>query len=109
MHDLARVGVLHRRQDIEEEPNAPVDRKALLPGVREEIRALDVLERKIGAAIRGPPAVEKARNPGVFECRQELDFVAKAALRGEASPLASYRVWCLENQCGRRRAGSSIA
>ena len=80
MHDLALVRVLDRGEHLHEEPQAVVDREPLLPRVRQQILALDVLEGEVGAAVGGPSAVEKARDPGMLERRQELHFVAEAAL-----------------------------
>ncbi len=80
VHDLALVRILDRSEHFDEEPQAVVDREPLLPRMREQILALDVLEGDVGAAVSGPSAVEKARDSGVFECGEELHLVAKTAL-----------------------------
>ena len=81
MHDVASVRVLDRFQHLEEETQPVVDREPALPGVSEKIDTFDVLEDEVSAAVGGAATVEKSRDPGMLERRQEFHFVAKAALR----------------------------
>ena len=75
--DEVLVGVLHRRADLPEEPEAVADREAALPAVVEQRNACDVLHHEVRLALLGRAAVDQPSDAGVLQRGRDLALVSE--------------------------------